>query len=681
MKPYQRHIASLDSIPPEIRDLPIWCAWRLKPNPKGKPGKKPVSPLTGAVSGWTASGFCTTAQQAIHYAESRPELHGIGLVLHPEFGIAGGDLDQCRDPETAEPSERAAGILATANTYTEVSPSLSGYRFLVFGSFGGYTGTDNNIGVEFYETGRFLTFTGNHVEDNSPFGIEERDLTELGKRYFSEKKKEPTGGNDNVGEFAPVDIQTLGLEPWTLETISTGGDGNDRSVTIYRVIKDMLKAGCDDLTICRVLADQRFGISEKALENRNGNIHSAMRWVAPQIPKLRLEVDEAAKTLAAMGKILDEKPFSLAQFSMVADIKKLETKLQTDVFVIGRIALLGQATVIFAQPNAGKTLITLKLLVDAIKSGEVDGQSVFYINADDTYRGLLTKAKLAERYGFHMLAPDHHDFDTAKFQAYVEQLILLDKARGCIVVLDTLKKFADTMDKRKSSEFNKTIRRFVQSGGTMVALAHVNKHKGTDGKVIHAGTSDTLDDFDAAYVVEVVKRDPTEVVVCFENRKNRGDNAQQASYRYAGKDAVSSYCGLFESVETLDDETVRKNRELIEATKSLQKNQTHITHLLDAMLAGNKTQSDIVAAAAKESKQGKLKLREVLIEHTGENFMLAHCWTVNVADKNAHLYQPLPMAIKTYSSDTYRHTQKTHKTHKTELVELPQTRELLEQEQ
>lgn len=676
MTPYQRHIASLDSIPPEIRDLPIWCAWRLvKKVGKVKPDKVPVSPITSRGDEWTKAGFCTPAQRAIDYAESRKELHGIGLVLYPEFGIAGGDLDQCRDPETGAPSERAAGILATANTYTEVSPSLSGYRFLAFGSFGGYTGNDNNIGIEFYETRRFLTFTGEHVENNSPFAIEERDLTELGKRYFSEKKKEPTGGNDDVGEFAPVDIQTLGLEPWTLETIATGGDGNDRSVTLFGVIKDMARAGCDDLTICRVCADPRNGISEKALENRGGNLQSAMRWVAPQIPKAREILSEKAKNLAAMGKILDEKPFSLAQFSMVADIKKLETKLQTDVFVLGRIALMGQATVIFAQPNAGKTLITLKLLIEAIKSGRVDAQSVFYINADDNYRGLITKAKLAARYGFHMLAPDHHGFDPAKFQAYVDQIVTQDKARGSIVVLDTLKKFADTMDKRKSSEFNKTIRRFVLGGGTLIALAHVNKHKGADGKVIHAGTSDTLDDFDAAYVVEVVKRDATEVVVCFENRKNRGDNAQQASYSYAGKATVSSYFDLFDSIEALDDETVKHNRALVEATKRVQKNEQIIGALLDAMLEGHKTQSEIVSVAATSSGLGKIKLRQALIEHTGDDFLMGHCWTVNVADKNAHVYEPLPLAVKTYTTEK---THKTHKTGKREIVESPEPCEMVE---
>lgn len=48
MTPYARHIARLEEVPPELRDLPIWCAWELVRNPKkAKPDKVPVSPITG----------------------------------------------------------------------------------------------------------------------------------------------------------------------------------------------------------------------------------------------------------------------------------------------------------------------------------------------------------------------------------------------------------------------------------------------------------------------------------------------------------------------------------------------------------------------------------------------------------------------------------------------------------
>lgn len=642
MTPYQRHVASIDSIPPELRDLPIWCAWRLVHVPgKPKPDKRPISPLTNRGDGWNQAGFCTNAQRAIDYAESRPDLHGIGLVLYDEFGIAGGDLDHCRNPETAEPSDRAAEILATASTYTEVSPSLGGYRFLAFGSFGGHTGNDNNIGVEFYEAGRFLTFTGNHVED-SPFAIEQRDLSELGKQYFS-KVTTPSNTTTTGGNFSQVDINALNLKPWTIEAITTGGGKGKRSDAIWGVMRDMANAGCDDLTICRVLADPRYRIADKALENRQGDIHSAMRWVASQLPKAR----ESVNLPPDSGK-----PFSLDAFSIVGDIDQLEEKMQNDVFVMGRLALLGQATVIFARANAGKTLLTLKLLIDSIIENRIDPKKLYYINADDTFSGLVTKAKIARKYGFAMLAPNHNKFNPSEFEVYIKRLIEQDTASGVIVVLDTLKKFSDLMEKRKSTEFNKTIRHFVLAGGTAIMLAHVNKHTGADGKVIHAGTTDSVDDTDAAYTVEVLpSRSHDKRVIVFENLKSRGDNALRESYQYAEKGTVSDYTELLASVESVDNDAVEQSRQMEKSTKNLRQNESAIKALIQAMQAGYKTQTEIVKHANANCEHGTKKLNSILKQHAGNDFLVGHCWSVQVTDKNAHLYEPLPMALKIYENN------------------------------
>ena len=48
------------------------------------------------------------------------------------------------------------------------------------------------------------------------------------------------------------------------------------------------------------------------------------------------------------------------------------------------LALMGQATVLYAAPNTGKTLLVLWLLIQAIKEGRVDPSLVFYINCDDS---------------------------------------------------------------------------------------------------------------------------------------------------------------------------------------------------------------------------------------------------------------------------------------------------------
>ena len=78
-------------------------------------------------------------------------------------------------------------------------------------------------------------------------------------------------------------------------------------------------------------------------------------------------------------------PFSLDKFSLNGQLDEMRKKMLDDKFVLGQMAIYGQATVFYAPPNAGKTLLTLKLLIDGIESGAITGSDVFYVNADDNY--------------------------------------------------------------------------------------------------------------------------------------------------------------------------------------------------------------------------------------------------------------------------------------------------------
>jgi len=51
---------------------------------------------------------------------------GVGYVLGD--GVAGVDLDDCRDPETGTIEPWAAQIITDINSYTEVSPSGTGVK-------------------------------------------------------------------------------------------------------------------------------------------------------------------------------------------------------------------------------------------------------------------------------------------------------------------------------------------------------------------------------------------------------------------------------------------------------------------------------------------------------------------------------------------------------------------------
>ena len=190
----------------------------------------------------------------------------------------------------------------------------------------------------------------------------------------------------------------------------------------------------------------------------------------------------------------------------------------------------------YASPNTGKTLLILWLLMNAIRQGNINSYNVFYINVDDTPNGLIEKLRLADEYGFHMLAEGYNGFRANDLLNILAELIMNDQAKGVILILDTLKKFTDLMDKRLSSRFSHAIRQFVMRGGTCISLAHTNKHRNSDGKPVYAGTKDIIDDADCAYLMYEINLDvdARTKTVLFENIKARGNVARQVPSSGAG---------------------------------------------------------------------------------------------------------------------------------------------------
>jgi hypothetical protein len=95
----------------------------------------------------------------------------------------------------------------------------------------------------------------------------------------------------------------------------------------------------------------------------------------------------------------------LRRFSLLGKADQLEARASDTKPLLGSFIMDGQATMIYAAPNTGKTLIVLHLLLAAIEQGLVDPDRVFYVNADDGSQGLAVKARLLQDVGAHMLAP------------------------------------------------------------------------------------------------------------------------------------------------------------------------------------------------------------------------------------------------------------------------------------
>lgn len=331
--------------------------------------------------------------------------------------------------------------------------------------------------------------------------------------------------------------------------------------------------------------------------------------------------------------------FDFKAFALNGRSTEMRLKMLDDRYVLGRLAILGQATAFYAKPNSGKTLLTIWLLIDAIKNGGINGEDVFYINADDNYKGLVIKLEIAEKYGFNMIAPNENGFETPKFMEYLAELICSDTAGGKVIILDTLKKFTNIMDKKISTEFGRMMRGFVSKGGTIIMLAHTNKNRNDEGKVVFSGTSDIVDDVDCAYTLDVTGCSGSVKTVLFENIKSRGDVDKEAVYTYQEK--ASDYMELLNSVQAVADDVIESAKAMRATDAKLEKNQEAIEAILEAIEAGHTLKTELINEAAKASGISAGKIRKALKDHTGEDYSKGHRWKEVRGEKSAKVYKAL----------------------------------------
>lgn len=96
---------------------------------------------------------------------------GLGFVFPTDRSMFGVDLDGCRDPKTGKVAEWAREIILYLNSYSEVSPSLTGVKVFCLGRLPMDTGkkvslaveritADKEPAIEAYDHGRYFAVTG-----------------------------------------------------------------------------------------------------------------------------------------------------------------------------------------------------------------------------------------------------------------------------------------------------------------------------------------------------------------------------------------------------------------------------------------------------------------------------------------------------------------------------------------
>lgn len=324
------------------------------------------------------------------------------------------------------------------------------------------------------------------------------------------------------------------------------------------------------------------------------------------------------------------------RFSLKGKLEALKREVVEQRHLLDQVALMGQATVLYAAPNCGKTLLTLWMLIQAIVRRRVDPTRVFYVNVDDSLSGLVTKLELAEEHRFHMLSEGYEGFSAKAFLHLLTEATEKNQAKGTVIILDTLKKFTDTMDKRTSAMFGRVMRRFILKGGTAIMLAHTNKAPDASGRPIYSGVADIVEDMDCCYVLRVIsERGAPEKVVEFENMKRRGDVTQRVAFAYSGIDGLT-YRQLLDSVRRVD------GIEIVSLAQAADRRADQdAIQVVQACIKEGFIQRMALAGAIRQrtgcSRQGALDL----IDRYSGTDRDKHFWTFKTGERGAKLYSLL----------------------------------------
>ncbi|MUV59376.1 hypothetical protein [Halobacterium sp. CBA1126] len=199
--------------PEGVREREQWVCWREEER-DGKPTKIPVTPGAGGFASSTESDTWSDFETALEYTGTE-HADGIGFVFTDDDPVVGVDLDDCRDPETGDVDDAARDIIERFDSYTEVSPSGTGYHVLLRGELP--EGRNRRGSVELYDTARFFTVTGDHVDETPTHVARRQDaLAAIHREYVQDtdgdtaSESEPRGTAD--GESATSGAVTVDVD-------------------------------------------------------------------------------------------------------------------------------------------------------------------------------------------------------------------------------------------------------------------------------------------------------------------------------------------------------------------------------------------------------------------------------------------------------------------------------------
>ena len=183
-----------ESLPEALRDIPRWMGTRFERRKDGKTDKAPYRVVTGlpvVKADKTNPENWTTFEEAWG-AYERGEVDAIGFVFTKGDSFFVVDCDHVIDRESGEIDQAAAEVVHALGSYTEISCSGTGVHVIGRGAKPEYAGCKSQklrIGVEVYDTNRFMVMTGRRMSGEPEPQDRQDELLALCRKLWPKREK------------------------------------------------------------------------------------------------------------------------------------------------------------------------------------------------------------------------------------------------------------------------------------------------------------------------------------------------------------------------------------------------------------------------------------------------------------------------------------------------------------
>jgi len=234
-----------DNLPTELKQYRQWVLWRYEK--RDSKLTKPPFDCNGEYASSTDAQTWTDYDKVLK-TYSTGSFDGIGFVVTPTDKYCGVDLDHCRNNETGEITQTARDIITRLNSYTEITPSLTGIRIWIKAKLPrNNNARTRKTNIEIYDQGRFFTITGNHL-DGTPNTVQERqkELNILHAELFPPEPKENKGnGHRALTDLADTELLSKAMSArngdkfrklWEGDTSTHDGDDSAADLALCSIL-------------------------------------------------------------------------------------------------------------------------------------------------------------------------------------------------------------------------------------------------------------------------------------------------------------------------------------------------------------------------------------------------------------------------------------------------------------